>query len=71
MSITISVRVEDQIKEDIEKLGYTPGDFTKRALMKELKRVKHQNAMDYFKENPLPPGEEPVEVMIRRDRDSI
>lgn len=71
MSVTISVRVDDQVKEDIEKLGYTPGEFTKQALIKELKRLKSQNALEYFKENPLPPGDEPVEVMIRKDRDSI
>ncbi len=71
MSVTISVRVDDQVKADIEKLGYTPGEFTKQALLNELKRMKVRNAMDYFKENPLPPGDEPVEVMIRKDRDSI
>ncbi len=70
MSVTISVRVDDQVKEDIEKLGYTPGEFTKQALMNELERVKSGRALDWLKKNRIPGGDIPVEEMIRRDRDS-
>jgi hypothetical protein len=57
MSVTISVRVPEDIKKQIEELGYTPSEYLRKILIKELNR--------------LPAGEKSVEQEIREDRDLL
>jgi len=70
MSETLSVRVEDGVKEEIEALGYAPNTFLKKILLRELKKEKARRALSWLKENRLEPGETSVEDIIREDRDS-
>jgi hypothetical protein len=70
MSVVISIRVAESVKEDIEKLGYSPAEYTKRVLLRELKRDRGKEAMEWLKKNRLPAGAKSTTEMIREDRDS-
>ena len=70
MSTTISIRVDDDVLKAIIDLGYKPGEFTKKALLKALRRERLNGALKWLEENRLPPGEKSVTEMIREDRDS-
>ena len=70
MSIVISVRVEDELKYEIEKTGYTPSVFVRRALERELKRVRSKEALEWLERNRIPSTGTPSEELIREDRDS-
>jgi len=70
MSVTISVRVNDEVKKKIEELGYTPSEYIKKILIQELKKERSRRAMAWLKAHRLPSGEKSVEEEIREDRDS-
>ena len=70
MSATISIRVEDEIKGEIECLGYKPGEYLKRVLLQELKRERSLRALKWIKKHRLENEEKPAEALIREDRDS-
>ena len=70
MSKTLSVRVEDGVKEEIEALGYAPNAFLKEILLRELKKKRARRALSWLKKNRLEAGENSVEDIIREDRDS-
>ena len=70
MSVTISVRVDDEIKKEIEELGYTPSEYIKKILIQELKKERSRRAVAWLKTCRLPSGEKSVQEEIREDRDS-
>ena len=70
MSVTISIRVDDEIKKEIEELGYTPSEYIRKILIRELKKEHSRRAVAWLKAHRLPAGEKPVEEEIREDRDS-
>lgn len=70
MSVTISVRVDDKIKKEIEELGYNPSEYIRDILIKELKKERSRRALTWLEAHRLPPGEKSVEEEIREDRDS-
>ncbi len=70
MSVTISVRVDDEVKKEIEELGYTPSEYIRKILMQELKKERSRRAVMWLKAHRLPAGEKSVEEEIREDRDS-
>ena len=69
MSEIISVRVDDDIKKEIEKMGYTPSEFVKAVILKEIKRERSKMALEWLKKNRIKGGKRPVEDNIREDRD--
>ncbi len=70
MSVTISVRVEDEIKQAIEELGYKPGEYMKKILIQELKKERSRRALAWIKNHRLETKGKPAEELIREDRDS-
>ena len=70
MSVTISVRVDDEVKKEIEELGYTPSEYIRKILIRELKKEHSRRAVEWLKKYRLPAGEKSVEEEIREDRDS-
>jgi len=62
--------VEDEIKQDIEELGYKPGEFLKKILTQELKKERSQKALAWIKKHRLESAGRTAEEMIREDRDS-
>ena len=70
MSVTISIRVDDDIKQNIEDLGYKPGDYLKRILIKELKKEQAKKALLWLKKHRLESKGKTTEELIRKDRDS-
>ncbi|UCH88218.1 MAG: hypothetical protein JSV49_08105 [Thermoplasmata archaeon] len=69
MGAVISIRVDDEIKKEIEKIGYTPSEFIKKILIQELKREQSKRALGWLKNNRLKKGKKSVEDQIREDRD--
>ena len=70
MSVTISVRVDEDVKRQIEALGYTPSEYIRHILVRELKKEHSQKAITWLEHHRLSAGEKPVEKEIREDRDS-
>jgi len=70
VSVTISVRIDDEVKREIEELGYRSGDYLKRILMEELKRERSLRSLEWISEHRLESDGPPVERLIREDRDS-
>ncbi len=70
MSVTISVRVDDEIKKEIEELGYNPSEYIRDILLKELRKERSRRALAWLEARRLPPGGKSVEEEIREDRDS-
>lgn len=70
MSVTISIRVEDDIRQDIEELGYKPGEYLKKILARELKRERSRRALTWLKDNRIKSKEKSAEELVREDRDS-
>ncbi len=70
MSVTISVRVDDEIKKEIEELGYTPSEYIRKILIRELKKERSRRTLVWLEAHRLPSGEKSVEEEIREDRDS-
>ena len=70
MSVTISLRVEDEIKQEIELLGYKPGEYLKKILIQELKKERSLRALAWIEKNKLKPKGKTAEQLIREDRDS-
>ena len=70
MSVTLFVRVDDEVKKEIEELGYTPSEYIRKILIRELKKEHSRRAMEWSKARRLPSGKKPVEEVIREDRDS-
>ena len=53
MSVTISVRVDDEIKQRIEELGYLPGEYLKKILIRELKKDRAKKTLSWLKKHRL------------------
>ncbi|MDP7078739.1 MAG: hypothetical protein QF415_02530 [Candidatus Undinarchaeales archaeon] len=69
MSVTISVRVEDHIKREIEDLGYAPGEYLKLVLERELRRERSRKALVWIKKHRVPSKGELAEQLVRKARD--
>ena len=70
MSVIISIRVEDTTVKEIEEMGYKPGDYTKKALEKTLRKEKSRRALEWLEKHRLPAGGKTGTELIREDRDS-
>jgi len=70
MSVTISIRVEEKTKDEIEELGYTPSEYIKTILKKELKMERRKRALERLKTKRLPPGGRTGTEITRKLRDS-
>jgi len=70
MSVTISIRVDDTVKEEIESFGYNPSSYLKGILMKELKKEHSRKALSWIREHRVEYRGETAENAIREDRDS-
>jgi hypothetical protein len=70
MSVTISIRVDDEVKENIEELGYKPGDYLKKILIQELKKEQSRKALLWLKKHKIKSKGKTAEELIRKDRDS-
>jgi hypothetical protein len=70
MSVTISIRVDDEIKRNIEELGYQPGEYLKKILIRELKKERARKTISWLKTHRLKTKGKPTEELIREDRDS-
>ena len=70
MSVTISIRVDDEVKKEIEELGHTPSEYLKNILIQELKKGRSRRALTWLRAQQLPSGEKSVEEEMREDRDS-
>ncbi|UCF08180.1 MAG: hypothetical protein JSW28_00360 [Thermoplasmata archaeon] len=70
MSVTISIRVGDEVKKEIEELGYKPGEYLKKILLQELRKERGREALSWLSEHKLKSRGKPSEELIRADRDS-
>lgn len=70
MSVTISVRVDEDVKNEIEAMGYKPGEYIRRILIAELKKERGREALSWLREHRLKSKGIPSEELIRADRDS-
>jgi hypothetical protein len=70
MSVTISIRVDEDIKQNIEALGYKPSDYLKKILIQELKKERSKKALAWFKKHRIKTKGNTAEELIRKDRDS-
>ena len=70
MSVTISIRVDDDIKRNIEELGYQPGEFLKKILIRELRKERSKKTLKWLNAHRLKVKGESSEKQIRRYRDS-
>ena len=70
MSTTISIRVDEGIKAEIEEMGYSPSDYIKNILTREIRKERSRKALDWLKEHMLISEGKPAEELIREDRDS-
>jgi hypothetical protein len=70
MSVTISVRVDEEVKNEIEAMGYKPGEYIRRILIAELKKERGNEALSWLSEHRLKRKGKPSEELIRADRDS-
>ena len=70
MSVVISIRVEEDVKVEIEKMGYAPGEYIRDLVEKDIKKKRARKALDWLSEHRLPAGGPNAEDLIRMDRDS-
>jgi len=70
VSVTISIRVDDAVKEEIESFGHNPSSYIKGILMRELKREHSRKALSWIREHQIEYSGETAEESIREDRDS-
>lgn len=70
MGSVISIRVEDDVVADIERLGFKPGEYLKRILENEIRKDRSRLALGRLRARMAPKGPEPAQTLIRRDRDS-
>ncbi|UCE37567.1 MAG: hypothetical protein JSW00_19290 [Thermoplasmata archaeon] len=70
MSVTISIRVDEKIKESIEEMGYKPGEYLKEILIRELKKERARNTLSWLKTHRLKTKGKSTEKQIREDRES-
>ncbi len=70
MSVTISIRVDEKIKETIEEMGYKPGEYLKEILIRDLKKERARKTLSWLKTHRLKTKGKPIEKQIREDRDS-
>lgn len=70
MSVTISVRVEDGVRREIEALGVTPGEFLRSALERELRRERSRRALAWLGEHRARHRGTSAEELVREDRDA-
>ena len=71
--VVIAIRVPEEIKKDIEKLGFEVSAFVKEAIKEELRRRKSQEAMKWIRANMVPGKEvgfDSVET-LRRMRETM
>lgn len=69
----IAVRVPEEVKREIEELGFKVHVFVKKAIQEELRRRKSEEALRWIKNNRVPGREigfDSVKV-IRRIRETL
>jgi hypothetical protein len=69
MSVTISIRIDEDVRDSIEDLGFTPGEYLKMILIKELKKERARRTLEWLKKNRLKGLAKSSEDMIREDRE--
>ncbi len=69
MSVTISIRIDEELRDSIEDLGFTPGEYLKMILIKELKKEQARRTLNWLKKNRLKGQVKSSEDLIREDRD--
>lgn len=70
MSVVISVRVDDNTRDIIEEMGFTPSEYIRMLLDRELKRERSKRTLEWLRKNRIPGTGLSSTEMIRRDRDS-
>jgi hypothetical protein len=70
MSVTISIRVDEEIKQTIEDMGFNPGEYLKNILINQLKKEKSKRALDWLKKHKIKSRNKTAEELIRIDRDA-
>jgi len=71
--VVIAVRVPEEVKKDIEKLGFEVSTFVKEAIKEELRRRRSEEAMKWITAKRVPGKEigfDSVET-IRRMRETM
>ena len=71
--VVIAVRVPEEIKRDIEELGFEVSAFVNEAIREELRRRKSEEAMKWIRMNRVPGKEigfDSVET-LRRMRENM
>lgn len=53
-TVVVSVRIPEEVKKEIEELGFKVHVFVKEAIHKELKRRKREKALEWIKNNRVP-----------------
>lgn len=71
--VVIAVRVPEEIKKNIEELGFEVSAFVKEAIREELRRRRSEEAMKWIRANMVPGKEigfDSVET-LRRMRETM
>jgi post-segregation antitoxin (ccd killing protein) len=53
MSVTVSVRIEEEELREIKELGLNPGELIRDLLRKELRKKRVQKTLRWLKENRI------------------
>ncbi|MGA1819734.1 MAG: hypothetical protein ACMUHU_01865 [Thermoplasmatota archaeon] len=70
MSVTVSIRLDENEIEEIEKMGLKPGEFIKELVRKELRKRRALETLKWLRENRIDaPGPEGTQI-IREWRDT-
>ena len=72
-TVVIAVRVPEEVKREIEELGFKVSIFVRMAIEEKLRRRRGEEALRWIRENRVPGKEiefDSVEV-IRRMRETL
>ena len=70
MSVTVSVRLDENEIKAIEEMGLKPGEFIKELVRKELKKRRALDTLEWLRENLIDAPEPDSTQIIRELRDS-
>lgn len=70
MSTVVSIRIDDETIEDIEKMGYRPSEYLSMLLDNQMRLERTRKSLEWFKRNMFESDGTTGAEMIRKDRDS-
>jgi len=70
VSTVVSIRIDDETVEDIEKMGYKPSEYLSMILENQMRLERRRRSLEWFRKNLFESDGTTGAEMIRKDRDS-